>query len=527
MYVENALRKLYKTLTIMKGELFVKRKHHIICAIFISLLLIFFSTFLVITLVLNSGNVSSSLLFGIILSAILLVLCSIVVFWVTEVNINKYENLYENEKNKAFEAQFDKLTLIYTKDKFKEEVCKRVEGKMPKNSFYLIRFDMYHFAIYNDLFGSVAGDELLKYIAQVLISLEEKYNLVYGRLYKDVFMVFVDATYDGLNILCNEINENVKRFNPNFNINLVFGACEVKASEEFNIGKSIENAKLAAFPLKGHIGKNLGIYKPEMKETRLKEQSILNEMNQALDNGEFVIYFQPKFDIFTGKIVGAESLVRWLKNGKVISPGEFIPIFEKNGFIAKLDLFVWEETVKYLKLRQDENKPMFPISVNVSRTILGNSDFIDSVVNLVKKYNIPPKYLELEITETIFSDVDLVKSTVNKLREHGFKVLMDDFGSGYSSLNVLKDIEFDVVKIDLKFFSKYDEKSLKIIDSVIKLCNKLNIPAIAEGVETKIYVDLLKEFGCKYAQGFFYSKPISVNDFNLLIEKNELVSLSA
>lgn len=505
----------------------MKRKHHIIFVIFLFLLLIFFTTFLIITLILNSGYISSSLLFLIILLAVLLVLCFIVVFCITEVNIKRYENLYENEKNKAFEAQFDKLTLIYTKDKFKEEVCKRVEGKMPKNSFYLIRFDMYHFAIYNDLFGSVCGDELLKYIAQVLISLEDKYNLVYGRLYKDVFMVFVDTAYDGLCSLCNEISENVKRFNPNFNINLVFGACEIKINDEFNIAKCIESAKLAAFPLKGRIGQNLGIYKPEMKETRLKEQSILNEMNQALDNGEFIIYFQPKFDIFTGKIVGAESLVRWLKNGKIISPGEFIPIFEKNGFIAKLDLFVWEETVKYLKQRQDDNKSMFPISVNVSRTILGNSDFIDSVVNLVKRYNIPPRYLELEITETIFSDVDLVKSTVNKLRDNGFKVLMDDFGSGYSSLNVLKEIEFDIVKIDLKFFSKYDEKSLKIIDSVIKLCNKLNIPAIAEGVETKIYVELLKKFGCKYAQGFFYSKPIGVNDFNLLIEQNEQVSLNA
>lgn len=503
----------------------MKKNHHIFYAIL--LLLILFSIFLIVSLVLNLDNVSSSLLFWVILSSCLLVSCSIIVFCFTEVKLNKYENLYENEKNKAIEAQYDKLTLIYTKDKFKEEVCKRVEGKMPKNSFYLIRFDMYHFAIYNDLFGSLAGDELLKYIAQVLISLEEKYDLVYGRLYKDVFMVLVDQTYDGLCSLCNEISDNVKKFNPDFNIDLFFGACEVKVKEEFNIGKSIENAKLAAFPLKGHIGKNLGIYKPEMKETRLKEQNILNEMNQALDNGEFVIYFQPKFDIFSGKIVGAESLVRWLKNGKIISPGEFIPIFEKNGFIAKLDLFVWEETIKYLKGRQDENKPMFPISVNVSRTILGNNDFVDSVVNLIKKYKISPKYLELEITETIFSDVDLVKSTVNKLRENGFKVLMDDFGSGYSSLNVLKEIEFDVVKIDLKFFSKYDEKSLKIIDSVIKLCNKLNIPAIAEGVETKIYVDLLKKFGCKYAQGYFYSKPICVSDFNLLIEQNEHVSLSA
>jgi len=267
------------------------------------------------------------------------------------------------------------------------------------------------------------------------------------------------------------------------------------------------------------IYKKYGVYKEEMTKGRLKEQKILNDMNPALINHEFAIYLQPKYNIDTNEIIGAEALVRWIQGSNVVSPGEFIPIFEQNGFIAKLDVYVWEETLKYLKWRKDNKLKLFPISVNVSRAFLSITSFVETARALVKKYDIEPKYLELEITETIFADINIVKETVDKLRADGFKVLMDDFGSGYSSLNVLKDIEFDVVKIDLKFFSKTDEKSLLVIQKVIELCNELNIPAIAEGVETEMYVNLLKKYGCHYAQGYFYSKPIAVNDFNALYDK--------
>ena len=157
---------------------------------------------------------------------------------------------------------------------------------------------------------------------------------------------------------------------------------------------------------------------------------------------------------------------------------------------------------------------LFPISVNVSRVFLSLSNFVEYVYNLVKKYDIDPKYLELEITETVLVDINMIKEKVELLRSYGFKILMDDFGSGFSSLNVLKDVDFDVIKIDLRFFTKESEKSLKIIESVINLAKSLNIPSIAEGVETQNYINLLKQFGCHYAQGYYYSKPINVEEFN-------------
>jgi len=251
-----------------------------------------------------------------------------------------------------------------------------------------------------------------------------------------------------------------------------------------------------------------------MSNDRIAEQKVINRMNQALINKEFQIYLQPKYDIYKNELVGAESLVRWIKGTEIIPPSRFVPIFEHNGFITKLDYYVWEETLKYLKWRKDNNLKLFPISVNVSRVFLALPNFKDIIVNLVDKYGIDHKYFELEIVETILSNVTLIKNKVNDLRSAGFKILMDDFGSGYSSLNVLKDVEFDVLKIDLKFFSNNSKKSQKIVETVINLSRELNIPAIAEGVETKEYIDLLKEYGCQYAQGYYYDKPMDLNTFN-------------
>ncbi len=433
-------------------------------------------------------------------------------------NVNKeHENALRQKRmlQKALEyrTQYDTLTNLYNKEEFIRKARERIDNSSSTDHFYLIRFDIDRFSLFNSFFGIIEGDNLLKYTASTLVELGQKYEMIYSRSSADIFNILLTGYLPDLEALLKELGANLKHFTNYYDIQISAGVYEI-TDYALSIEKMIDYCKLSAQEVKNRFDKSFSIYKEELNQKRVDEQNIINNMNSALENKEFCIFLQPKFNIETNNLIGAEALVRWKRDGKIIPPGMFIPIFEKNGFIIKLDYFVWEETCKYLRWRMDNNLSIFPISVNVSRVFFSLGSFVDHVKGLVEKYNIPPEYLELEITETVLVDIEMIREKVSALREYGFKILMDDFGSGYSSLNVLKDVDFDVIKIDLRFFTKESEKSLKIIESVINLAKSLNIPSIAEGVETQKYIDLLKKFGCHYAQGYFYSKPIDVEEFN-------------
>lgn len=433
-------------------------------------------------------------------------------------NVNKeHENALRQKRmlQKALEyrTQYDTLTNLYNKEEFIRKTRERIDNSSSTDHFYMIRFDIDRFSLFNTFFGIIEGDNLLKYTASTLVELGQKYDIIYSRSSADIFNILLTGYLPDLEGFLKELSASLKHFTNYYDIQISAGVYEI-IDYAISIEKMIDYCKLSSKEIKNSFDKSFAIYKEELNKKRVDEQNIINNMNSALENKEFCIFLQPKFNIETNELIGAESLVRWKRDGKIIPPGMFIPIFEKNGFIIKLDYYVWEETCKYLKWRMDNNLKLFPISVNVSRVFFSLNSFVDYIKGLVEKYNIDPKYLELEITENVLVDVDLIKEKVAALREYGFKILMDDFGSGYSSLNVLKDVDFDVIKIDLRFFTKESEKSLKIIESVINLAKSLDIPSIAEGVETQKYIDLLKKFGCHYAQGYFYSKPIEVDEFN-------------
>ena len=413
----------------------------------------------------------------------------------------------------------DRLCDIYNAETFFIEVRKELDNRKNNDHFFLVRFDINKFTMINYFFGVKYGENILKFIAKTLSNESLIYNICYGRMSKDIFGILFNGSENELDEFVASIKKIVKSFNPDYDIELTFGVYEI-FDYDVDIQQMLSYATLAAKTIKGIIGPSYIKYNEEMRNELALEQSYVSSFESALANHEFIIYLQPKYDLIMEKIIGAEALVRWGKNGTIISPGEFIPIFERNGLIEKLDKYVWEETVKYIRWRMDNNLPIFGISVNVSRIFLSMNNFIDDIVNLVNKYDIPTRYLELEITESIFSDVALIKDTVKKLRDRGFKILMDDFGSGYSGLNVLKDVEFDALKIDLKFFSRNDKKSQDIIKSVLTIAHAIDIPAIAEGVETAEYVELLKKYGCNYAQGFYYSKPLPIDEFNKLCDKD-------
>lgn len=270
-------------------------------------------------------------------------------------------------------------------------------------------------------------------------------------------------------------------------------------------------------------GKPYGIFTKGMEASIKEEEEITSHMSKALSSGEFEVYYQPKYDLKSDKVAGAEGLVRWFSPtlGN-ISPGVFIPIFEKNGFVAILDQFVWEETCKFLASTMKDGKDPLPISINISKVEVYSIDVVDRLTKLVDKYGIQPKYLCLEITESVFiDDIDTFNDVADRLKEKGFLIFMDDFGSGYSSLNVLKDMEVDVLKIDMRFFSftKNSKKSNSIVENVIRLAHSIGVSVIAEGVETQDQADFLRLVNCDFIQGFVFSKAIDKNAYFTMISK--------
>ncbi|MDE7233706.1 MAG: EAL domain-containing protein, partial [Ruminiclostridium sp.] len=252
-----------------------------------------------------------------------------------------------------------------------------------------------------------------------------------------------------------------------------------------------------------------------MKSELHKKQTIEEDMQKALLNNEFVMFLQPKHCISSGKIIGAEALARWIHPQKgMISPADFIPVFEANGFILKLDRFIWESACRKLRDWLDRGIDNVPISVNISREYVLTFDVTKEITDLVREYRIPTRLLELEITESVESIG--IEEVVRKMKEAGFTMLMDDFGSGYSSLNTLKTTPFDVLKIDRGFLSQSMEsdRGRKIISHTISMSQDIGLGIVAEGVETIEEAQFLRECGCDTAQGFYYSKPISVEEFD-------------
>jgi len=283
----------------------------------------------------------------------------------------------------------------------------------------------------------------------------------------------------------------------------------------------IDNANAAAKQIKGNFVNTVARYDDALTKKREQEQEVVNEMKHALEAEEFVVFLQPKYDSEVGLPCGAEALIRWKHPEKgMISPGVFIPVFESNGFVEPVDHYMWEHVCILLRKWIDQGIDPLPVSVNVSRVNLFNPHIVEEIVALTEKYNVPKRLLQLEITESAYTDNgDMILGVINSFHDAGFTILMDDFGSGYSSLNVLKDMHVDVLKIDMKFFGKTDNisRAETIISSVVRMAKWLNIATVAEGVETREQVEFLKSIGCVTIQGYYYARPMPVNEYEELV----------
>ena len=387
----------------------------------------------------------------------------------------------------------------------------------------IVQFDIEKFKLINTTYGEATGTEILNYISSGLSTVcnDEQLSL---RLSADVFMVctLFDKPEE-IERLINTIQDRLGHY-KDIHYKLVFGVYMVK-DKSLPIRKMGDRAAMARQGMKGNALENVAYYTDGQENSMISRKFIEDSMDAALENGEFVMYLQPKYSISSESIVGAEALVRWIHPERgIIAPMEFIPIFEENGFIIKLDRCIWEKACKTIRSWIDSGVKPVPISINISRAHLTDDRFIGVLNELITKYDVPKDLLEIEITESVENSG--ADAMVKKLHDEGYVLLMDDFGSGYSSLNMLKNTPFDVIKIDRQFFGEFmlSDRGKKIISHTISMSLDIGMGLVAEGIETKEQAEFLSDCGCDVAQGYYYSRPIALNDFEKLIYENKPVS---
>lgn len=422
------------------------------------------------------------------------------------------------ELNKASEELFDSthdaLTGLLTRDAFYSETEKILKSD-PNSQYYMICTNIKNFKLVNDLFGSEKGDEFLKEFAKKLKNTQYK-TILTGRITGDRFAILLNKTeVDEVDAL-QKIKELEKfTFSLNYKLHIFVGIYKITDINE-NVSSMFDKAVLAIKNISENYSVNVAYYDNDMLSILKKNREVINAFYDALNNNHFKMYLQPQVRCSDEKVVGAEALVRWeTEKGVIHSPASFIKILEDNGLIHELDKFIWEQAVQLLQKWQllgiDHH-----ISVNVSTRDFYLIPLYETFTSLVTKYGIPPQKLKLEITETaLVHDLKRHKQIITDLQKFGFTIEMDDFGSGYSSLTILKNISINILKIDMMFLSKtkHKERSKKILESVIKMAQKLGIKIIVEGVEDKEQAEFLRNLNCDFFQGYLYSKPITVANF--------------
>lgn len=417
-------------------------------------------------------------------------------------------------------VEHDRLTGLLSKESFYLEMERILEHDL-EGRYDMVVADVENFKVINERYGVSAGDRVLCYMADRYRKLLGR-NEICTRMHGDVFALFIlhgDGSWkDRLLWQWDEAVDGI----PLYSFVIKYGIYE-------NVDRSIppfgmyDRAMLALSRVKSLYGRNISTYNESLRADLLREQQILDSMESALAEHQFQVYYQPKYDIESECISGAEALIRWFhpKLG-FMSPGEFIPLFERNGFITKLDYYVWEQACQDLCRWEQQGRQPIAVSVNVSRIDFALPDLTDRIIRLTDQYGISREQLHLEITESAYTDEpQQIIQKVDQLRESGFRIEMDDFGTGYSSLNMLSELSIDVLKLDMKFIQKYSRNKKSILGFIISLSKWLNLTTVAEGVENQEQVESLKRFGCDYVQGYYYAKPMPREEFERCLEENQ------
>lgn len=414
----------------------------------------------------------------------------------------------------CYNARHDNLTGLYNRDYFFKKTAKMLKNN-PNTTYYMLCSDIKDFKLVNNLFGFESGNEVLIAEADILRQRLGK-NVTYGRLSADRFAICMPKSKYREEDFTDCIKELRTKYTSDvYRMHIYMGVYEITDINE-EISSMIDKATLAISSIWGDYDKIVAYFGEELMEKTLLWERMCGEFDNALANNEFKMYLQPQFDT-SGTLKGSEALVRWIhpEHG-IIPPISFIEAFENAGLIYQLDQYMWEEAAKTLAKWKAIGKEDYCISVNISTKDFYYCDIYSIFINLIQKYDINPHNLKIEITESVFmNDVDKSIEILDKLKNKGFEIEIDDFGSGFSSLNMLKDIHADVVKIDMGFLKETEngERSRIILANTINLIKELGMHSITEGVENKSQVDMLTKMGCDMFQGYYYSKPISVKEF--------------
>lgn len=428
--------------------------------------------------------------------------------------LKRVANLIKLHKGSLFEEIVGKdyLTKVLNKETFYTKLDHMIDKGLIKDTIVVgVMIDKYK--ILTELYGGDQGDKLLVYVSKRLQDFFADAIFI-GRVEIDYFVLYIKKT--DIRERFDLINDELELYPLSFRI-ILKGAEYELGHEPICAKEAIHRTMYVMDTIRNSKEKNYSVYNNEIKDFVELEETFSKEMKDALEQGQFRVYYQPKVDLVSHKMIGAEALVRWLHPVKgVLSPKNFIPVFEKNGFVATLDAYVWEQVCIDLVGWMEEKIPTVPISVNVSKGDLYNYNLYEILYQLITLYNIPVSMLQLEITEnTYMENKQQAIDVVAGLKELGFSIIMDDFGIGYSSINSIKDVPLDILKLDLAYLYELqdEEKSKQLIESIVTMANHLGIDVIAEGLEHNEQIEFLKSIGCTKVQGHLFDKALPKQEF--------------
>lgn len=459
------------------------------------------------------SNVNRDLLEGMLRTTMfvllgVLVIGSVIIFILHHISQNRLDAFIVSETG------FDDLTGLYNRKYFYEVAQELIDNC--KGNAYIIRVNICNFKVINDLYGIEKGDRLLRQIGEDLQNIGMRRGCIASRFSADSFYIFVPKKIFNQLPMIRQINVPWL----DMDVLLLYGVYSVEGNSNVSVNQMCDRADMAITSAKSGTGTYIHYYNDEFRQKILWKKEIEGDMEQALATGQFSIYIQPKYDVTSSKLVGGEALVRWLHPTKgLIPPSDFISLFEHNGFIRNLDYYVWESCCAFIRCALDKGLNVPPVSVNVSRIHFYGKELQAKFESLLKQYKLEPEAIELEVTETICAeDAHVFLETCDGLRSRGFKIAMDDFGSGYSSLNMLKELPLDIIKMDMRFLDgdqdpQQREKGRDILCSLIEMAHRLQLKIVVEGIETQDQVEFIKNIGRCAAQGYFYAPPMPAWEF--------------
>ena len=392
-----------------------------------------------------------------------------------------------------------------------------------RNGWCMIGIDIRHYKLFVDWYGVDSGQYLLNRSAEVLRHAEEAAHGIAGHMGQDQFCIILPYDEEKLKALQTELQELISSISPIKGFTPYFGIAMIDDSSD-SIREFYNRAALTVDEIENNVDTTIRVYDAAIHRKNADEYEMLFEFQHAIERGEITFFLQPQYRVSNRKVVGAESLARWQRpDGTQISPAVFVPVLEKYGQIGRLDSFIWESVCRWCRSWLDRGHRLVPISINVSRQDFAMMDVPAFLGELLKKYDLKPDDIQIEITETAYADdLNPVQETVQNLRQKGFSVLMDDFGNGYSSLSMLRNLNMDVIKLDAQFLRldrEVETKGVSILESIINMTRNISTPIIVEGVETEDQARFLARLGCMYMQGYLFSRPMPVGEFEALIGK--------